>query len=502
MKHLSELDSWKALEKHAQSIHLETIQALWSESNVRHKEFSAIANTIHLDFSNQRVNHLTLKLLSDLANEHNLREKILAMINGAYVNQSEKKPALHTALRSFHDRPLFIDGHDIIPDILATLDEIRRISNQIRAGEWHGSTGKRIKAIVNIGMGGSDLGPRFCIKALADFITHDLSYHFISDADPNAFKNTVAMLDPETTLFIISSKSFKTKETLYNLKKAFSWLNALRFSDRHFIAVTANKVQAEQLGIKHILPIWDWVGGRYSLCSAINLITAIAIGFDPFSQFLAGANLMDLHFRDTPLTQNIPILLALLGIWNNNFLHTHNLLILTYAQQLEDFVPHIQQLDMESNGKSIDNQGRAVNYATGPIVWGGLGNRAQHSYYQLLCQGTHKIAVDLISINTFDHEMINKMCLAKKQILTNGVIESSNPNGYVPGNTPLNHLSLSECSPTSIGSLIALYEHKIFVQGVIWNINPFDQPGVESTKRINTTTSLHSKSNDETVTIS
>jgi len=231
------------------------------------------------------------------------------------------------------------------------------------------------------------------------------------------------------------------------------------------------------------LPIWEWVGGRYSACSAINLITAIAIGFEQFSEFLLGANKMDRHFQETPLQANLPVMLGLLGIWNTNFLSIQNLLILTYSTYLEYFVPYIQQLDMESNGKSIDNQGRSVNHNTSPIVWGGLGNRAQHSYYQLLCQGTHKVSLDFITLKTNEDQLIHEMCMTKKHVLTHGIIQENKPEGYIPGNTPLNHITLTNCSPASIGELIGLYEHKIYVQSVIWNINPFDQPGVESSKQ-------------------
>ena len=260
------------------------------------------------------------------------------------------------------------------------------------------------------------------------------------------------------------------------------WIGKQQHHAKHFIAVTAHPKKASQFGIQTVLPIWDWIGGRYSFCSAINLITAIAIGFEHFNQLLAGANSMDQHFKESDFSTNLPVLLALLGIWNNNFLHIHNLLILTYSERLEQFVPYIQQLDMESNGKSIDNTGKTVNHATGPIIWGGLGNQAQHSYYQLLCQGTHKVTADFISLSAFDGQIINKMCDAKINVLTAGVNDQENQNGYIPGNTPLNRIRINNYSPFSIGALVALYEHKIFVQSVIWNINPFDQPGVESAK--------------------
>lgn len=267
-------------------------------------------------------------------------------------------------------------------------------------------------------------------------------------------------------------------------QKALSWLNQEQPLNQHFIAVTANVEKAQEMGFKTILPIWEWVGGRYSFCSAINLISCIAIGFEHFSEILAGAYKMDMHFCNEPFAKNLPVLMALLGIWNINFLNINNLLVMTYSQDLQYFVPYLQQLDMESNGKSINRQGRTVDYATGPIIWGGLGNHAQHSYYQLLCQGTHKVAADLISVQTFDGKVINKICHAHKEVLTKGGNHGENPHSYIAGEMPINLLSLTEWSPKTLGSLISLYEHKVFVQGVIWNINSFDQPGVESSKEI------------------
>jgi glucose-6-phosphate isomerase len=327
------------------------------------------------------------------------------------------------------------------------------------------------------------LGPLFCIDALSDYVTDTLKFHFISEIDPNVFAKVTAKLNPETTLFIISSKSFTTPETLCHMENAFAWVNQNEHRDKHFIAVTANIKKAQEHGFHHILPIWDWVGGRYSSCSSINLITCIAIGFEQFSAMLTGANSMDNHFKKTKLSKNLPVLLALLGIWNINFLNNNNLLVLTYADDLKYFVSYLQQLDMESNGKSINKQGRWIDYNTGPIIWGGPGNQAQHSYYQLLCQGTHKISADLISIKTFDNEAINQMCLDHSKVLTKGSAEDENPHSYIPGEVSVNHISLTACTPETLGALIALYEHKIFVQGVVWNINSFDQPGVESSKK-------------------
>ncbi len=480
---LTELNSWIELKNHAESMRLITLNDLHQTNPCRQQQMTASAGGIHIDFTNQRVNNRTIELLIALANERHLPQKILDLIQGKCVNSSEQRPALHTALRAQETTPILVDGRDIIPDILQTRDKMRYISEQIRTGNWLGFSGKPIIDIVNIGIGGSDLGPRFCVQALTKYTATQLNYHFISDVDPDAFMNAVAKLQPETTLFIVASKSFTTKETLYNMQKAIDWLGKEHALGNHLIAVTASIESAQQYGIFHILPLWDWVGGRYSACSAINLITVIAIGFEQFTELLKGANHMDKHFSHAELNTNLPVLLALIGIWNTNFLFIHNLLILTYSKYLAYFVPYIQQLDMESNGKSIDNQGRAVNYNTAPIVWGGLGNQAQHSYYQLLCQGTHKVTLDLVTLKIHEGELIDDMYQIKKTVLAHGISEADNPNGYIPGNTPLNNISLTDCKPCSIGSLIALYEHKTYVQGVIWDINSFDQPGVESAKR-------------------
>ena len=479
MKPATKLDLWTSLSAHAHSLETRNF------TNIKYQKqpFNVFACNINIDYSNQCITPETLELLLALAHEAGLREKIDSMMRGDKVNVSENRPALHTALRASGDIPVLVDGKDVMHEVIQTRNTIQQISEQIRNKKWLGFTGKPITNIVNIGIGGSDLGPRFCLNAFAELASPDLTYHFISDVDPNGFKNAVATLQPENTLFIIASKSFTTQETLYNAKKAVAWIGDQDRVAKHCIAVTANIKKAHQFGIQTILPIWDWVGGRYSLCSAINLITAIALGYELFSEILSGAHSMDIHFQQADFKHNLPVIYALLGIWNNNFLHRQSLLILTYAQQLEQFVPYIQQLDMESNGKGIDNQGNKVNHSTGPLIWGGLGNQAQHSYYQLLCQGTHKVAADFITVNVFDGQLINDMCADKIRVLTSGINEQENPNGYIPGNLPLNHIRLNDCSPFTIGALISLYEHKIFTQSVIWNINPFDQPGVESAKR-------------------
>lgn len=483
MKQSSKASLWKSLDEHARSLSLYVSANLLQTSASERQQFNVSSCNIHLDYSHQHITPKTLELLFDLAHACGLQDKIKSLVQGDNVNISEKKPALHTALRASGDTPIMVSNHNVMPEIIATRKKMQKIVEQIRGKQWFGFSGKPITDIVNIGIGGSDLGPRFSLKALEEFSTEELGYHFISDADPSSFKNAVAKLIPDTTLFIISSKSFTTQETLYNAKKALEWIGPQHDHGKHFIAITADTKKAHQFGIDTVLPIWEWVGGRYSFCSAINLITAIAIGYEQFEQLLAGANSMDEHFQKTDFAINLPVLLALIGIWNNNFLHIYNLLIWTYSQLLTNFVPYIQQLDMESNGKSIDNQGRAINHASSPLVWGGMGNQAQHSYYQMLCQGTHKVTIDFISLDALAGQIINNICDAKIRVLTGGVNDQDNQNNYIPGQVPINHIRISKLSPFTIGALAALYEHKVFVQSVIWDINPFDQPGVESAKR-------------------
>ena len=473
MKPTTKAYLWDALQTHAKSSGL---------GPRKDPSFNAAACNIQIDYSNQHITHRTLELLHALAESVDLRQKIHGLMRGDTVNHSENRPALHTALRASGETPIWVEQCDVMPAIMNARHKIRDISERIRSNQWLGFTGRPVTDIVNIGIGGSDFGPRFCLSALAQYTSPHLKYHFISDIDPDGFKQTIKALQPETTLFIIASKSFTTQETLYNAKKAIAWVGGEHIAS-HFIAVTAQTKKAHSLGIETVLPIWDWIGGRYSLCSAINLITSIAIGFAAFEKLLSGANSMDNHFHDTAFPRNLPVILALLGVWNNNFLHRHNLLILTYSRYLEQFVPFIQQLDMESNGKCTDNQGVGVTHSTGPLIWGGLGNQAQHSYYQLLCQGTHRVAADFVTMNTLNGDLINELCTAKIRVLTTGVLAPENPIEHISPNLPLNHIQIKNNSPFTIGALIALYEHKIFVQSVIWNINPFDQPGVESAKR-------------------
>lgn len=480
MKQVIASPVWKKLIQQAQNLDIASqAQEAIDAQNMYYKKS---VGGIIFDYSRQRISPPVLELLIQLAHETGLPERIEALLTGQKVNVSENKAALHTALRSSSPEPLWSDGINIMTQVLNTREQIKHIADTIRNGLWTGFSGLPITDIVNVGMGGSDLGPRLCIHALHHYSADDLKYHFISDADPDSFKQVIRQINPQTALFIISSKSFKTKETLLNASKALKLYTETSAIDKHFIAVTASPSRALQMGIKTVLPIWDWVGGRYSLCSAVNLITAIAIGYDQFSELLAGANTIDRHLRQTDFKDNIPVLMGLLGIWNNNFLNIHNLLLLVYSSRLEYFIPYVQQLDMESNGKSIDMQGQLVNYATGPIIWGGLGNQAQHSYLQLLCQGTHQCAADFVTLQSNNDHILNSLCDYKMKVLSDGIQSVENPHACIPGKMPLNHISLVDCSPHTLGALVALYEHKVFVQSVIWNINPFDQPGVESAK--------------------
>ncbi len=484
MKSLTSCKAWNSLKEHAQAVcsmgFLDIERCRVTQAST---DYEVNACGVTLDYSKQRITSEGLLLLLELADSCALHEKINALIRGDIVNTSENRPALHTALRAPDTASLKIDGYDVMHDIVSTRGIIKTISHAVRDKMWCGYSGKAITDVVNIGMGGSDLGAKFCVQALKHFATSGLGFHFISDADPVTFRDTVASLNPETTLFIISSKSFTTEETLYNAQKAKAWIGKGIYSEEHFIAVTACPDKAKALSIKTILPIWDWVGGRYSSCSAMNLITAIAIGYDAFECFLQGAHAMDIHFHSTPFDINLPVLSGLMGVWNNNFLEAHTLLMLTYAQRLKYLVGYVQQLDMESNGKSVDKDHQFVQYATGPIIWGGDGNQAQHSYYQLLCQGTHKIATEFISVRQHQNPLITQFCEAKQEVLSKGMGLKKGMQTYIRGGIPVMHIQLEQCSPYELGALISFYEHKVYTQSVIWNINAFDQPGVEVSKK-------------------
>lgn len=462
---------------------LNTEALKWPFSALNSQPQSISTDHILLEFGAHSLNDVMHQSLINLALESQLKEKIDDLFLGKKVNVSEKRAALHVALRSLDETEFFYDGMNIMPKISDALDQMRLISNQIRSGTWLGYSAKPITDLVNIGIGGSHLGAAFSLHALSEHQHPALRYHFISDLDPHAFSQATKNLDPSTTVFIVSSKSFTSIETLENLKKAKEWLNQSQYLDQHFIAVTACAEKAYALGLNRVIPIWDWVGGRFSACSAINLITCIAIGYDLFKDLLFGAQSMDHHFRHTPFIKNLPVNLALLGIWANNFLNIRQLLVMSFGHRLDHLVPYLQQLDMESNGKSVDSLGHRLNYPTGPILWGGAGNQIQHSYYQLLAQGTHRIAAEFISVDSRDQHASQALCLAQKEVLSDHEA-LFHQDSFSPRPSLIHHLRLKDLSPRTMGSLISLYEHKIYVQSVIWRTNAFDQPGVDSSKNI------------------
>jgi glucose-6-phosphate isomerase len=376
-----------------------------------------------------------------------------------------------------------LDNITEFKQVLETRKNMQAIAKRIRQGEWLSSTNKPITDVVNVGIGGSDLGPRLCAEALIPYKNTSIRCHFISDADQFAFGQTLAQLNPETTLFLISSKSFTTEETLRNAKLAQDWINHPQALAKQFIAITAAQDKAKDYGFTNILDIGSWVVGRYSSCSAINLMTAIQIGYEGYLEFIEGAHAMDQHFLQTPWQDNLPTIMALIGIWNINFLHIPSHLLLIYDSRLRLIMDYVQQLDMESNGKSVNRQGQSIPYATGPIIWGGLGNQAHHSYYQHLAQGQHQVAIDFINVAEQNNQLLNQLCQGRKKVLHQGWQSSEGMKFAIKQQTAIAHLQLNQLSPRSLGALIALYEHKIFTQAWLWNINPFDQPGVESAKQ-------------------
>lgn len=428
-------------------------------------------DNITLNYRRQYLSPSIINALFELAEYQDLKNQITCLSQG---NLPYPDISFHTACRAPADSKVYYQGKNILPQVMATRERMYEITKDIREGRWLGYSGKPITDIVHLGIGGSILGPSFCLEVLADFISTNQNFYFISEVAPNIFEHTIKDLSPETTLFIVASKSFQTSEVLCNMNKAIAWIKPRKGFENHFIAVTANPDKARSYKFRHILDIGNWISGRFSTTSAINLITCIAIGAENFDKFLHGAYSLDQHFFKTSFEHNLPVLLALIGVWNNNFRNIHNHLILAYGQHLEKFVNFVQQLEMESNGKSVDLNQQVVEYATAPIVWGGSGDQAQHSYYQLIAQGTHQISMDLILDESYNQEMTNMVFFSLKESFN----QSEDPLSYT-----FNQIILKECNPTSVGELIALYEHKVFCQSVIWGINPFNQPGVEQCKR-------------------
>ena len=515
MASLQHSPAWQALQQHFEQIKDLHMRDLFSQDPQRFKNFSLHFGDILLDYSKNRLTQETLNLLCHLARERQLdgwREKLFS---GEKINHTEGRAVLHTALRNRSDKPVYIDGEDVTPEIRAMQTRMSEIVQAIRRREWRGITGQPITNVVNIGVGGSDLGPVMAYEALRPYAIHDLKMHFVSNVDESQIADTLEVIKPETTLFIVVSKSFTTQDTLVNARTARHWLvagssNPNKVLQHHMLAVTEKQAAAEGFGIpaSNILPMWDWVGGRYSLWSAVGLSVAIAVGMDYFEEMLAGAAAMDDHFCNTPLEANIPVILALLGVWYNNFFNIHTYAVLPYDQYLHRLPPYLRQQDMESNGKRITRDGVTVNYATGPTIFGKLGISGQHAFYQLMHQGTQIIPADILApVNRhYDipehHRLLLSNVFAQTEALMRGKtpaevevelqgegmsqeeIDLLLPYKVFPGNKPTNTILYSRLTPKTLGTLIAMYEHKVFVQGVIWDINSFDQWGVELGKQL------------------
>jgi len=480
----------------------------------RFTKFSRRLNTILFDFSKNLITDKTFSLLLDLARESKLEDAIRKMFSGDLINQTEHRAVLHTALRNISNSPVYVDGKDVMPDINAVLKQMKIFADKICTGNWLGYTGKPVKTIVNIGIGGSDLGPFMVTEALTPYKIPGITVHYVSNVDASQLVEVLKLVDPETTLFMIASKTFTTQETMTNAFSAREWFlkqaGDEKHVSRHFVAISTNEAGVQKFGIalENMFGFWDWVGGRYSLWSAIGLSIACSVGFDNFKELLTGAHETDMHFRDTPFEENIPVIMAVLGIWYNNFYGAQTVALLPYDQYLHAFPKYFQQGDMESNGKHVDRNGKDITYQTGPIIWGEAGTNGQHAFYQLIHQGTKMIPCDFIapaiSHNPLGkhHEYLLSNFFAQTEALMNGktndqVVQELRKNGTTEaeitalapfkefkGNKPTNSFLIQEITPRSLGSLIALYEHKIFVQGIIWNIFSFDQWGVELGKEL------------------
>jgi glucose-6-phosphate isomerase len=497
---LTQRPQWQALKKHHEKMGNTHLRDLFATDTDRGRTFTAQGAGIYLDYSKNRLTNETLTLLFELADAVDLRGRIEGMFRGEKINNTEHRSVLHTALRAPIDAEIMVDGVNLVPQVHGVLQNMASFAERVRSGEWKGATGLKIRHVVNIGIGGSDLGPHLCYDALRHYSDRDLQLHFVSNVDGTDIAECVRALNPAETLFIVASKTFTTQETMANARTARTWLVGLLGEDsvkNHFVAVSTNAAEVAKFGIDtaNMFGFWDWVGGRYSVDSAIGLSLMIAIGSEQFHEFLAGFRAMDEHFQSTPWRENLPVLMALTGLWYNNFFSAESIAILPYDQYLNLFPAYLQQLDMESNGKRVTRQGDAVEYQTGPIVWGQPGTNGQHAFYQLIHQGTKLIPCDFIgfakSLNPIGrhHDLLMSNFFAQTEALAFGKSpEELKDEGCKPeliphrtftGNRPTNTLLLDKLSPFSLGSLIALYEHKVFTQGVIWDVNSFDQWGVE-----------------------
>jgi glucose-6-phosphate isomerase len=514
MKSITELDEWKMLQKQWRQVEPLHIRELFAGDPNRFQKMSHSSCGILLDYSKNRATPETLDHLIRLAEAVDLPVWIDRMFQGDKINNTENRAVLHVALRNRSNRPILVDGEDVMPAVNGVLAQMEAFVARVRSGEWRGHTGKRISDVVNIGIGGSNLGPLMASEALRHYQSPELRVHFVSNVDGTHISETLKPLDPETTLFIIASKTFTTQETLSNAHAARSWclqaLGAEAAVASHFVAVSTNEEKVREFGIDsaNMFGFWDWVGGRYSLWSAIGLPIALAVGMERFYELLEGAHEMDEHFRHAPLDENLPVILALLGVWYANFAGAASHAILPYDQYLRYLPDYLQQADMESNGKGTTREGGNLDYTTGPIIWGSAGTDGQHAFYQLIHQGSQMIPCDfIVPIHSHNeladqHEKLLANCLAQTEALMKGKTEAEArteleqagtapervaellPHKVFPGNRPTNTLLLDRITPRRLGALIALYEHKIFVQGVIWRVNSFDQWGVELGKQL------------------
>lgn len=509
-----QLAAWKALEKHYQEVAPLQMRDLFRQDPKRFEKYSLRFNDILLDYSKNRITDQTMPLLRNLAKEANLSGWIEKMFTGQRINTTEDRAVLHVALRNRSNRPIMVDGKDVMPEVNGVLAHMREFSESIRNGSWKGYSGKPITDVVNIGIGGSDLGPVMATEALKPYGKKGLRVHFVSNVDGTQFVETVKELSPETTLFIVASKTFTTQETLTNAHSAKEWLLKSAKDNahvaKHFVALSTNEPEVSKFGIdrKNMFEFWDWVGGRYSLWSAIGLSIAVFIGMDNFEEMLTGGHLMDEHFRTTPLEKNLPATLGLIGLWYNNFFGSQTVAILPYDQYMHRFPAYFQQGDMESNGKSVTRDGQPCTWSTGPVIWGEPGTNGQHAFYQLIHQGTKLIPCDFLApIETQNplgehHTILLSNFFAQPEALMKGktadevraelkgsklsaeALDKLVPQKVFSGNRPTNSILFKKLDPRTLGSLIAMYEHKIFTQGIIWNINSFDQWGVELGKQL------------------
>jgi glucose-6-phosphate isomerase len=499
---LTDRPGWKALESHHQKIRELHLRQLFADDPKRGERLTTEAVGLFLDYSKNRVTDETLKLLLQLAEECGLRERIDAMFRGEKINITENRAVLHVALRAPKGTSIVVDGEDVVPQVHAVLDKMAEFSNRIRNGTWKGHTGKSIRNVINIGIGGSDLGPVMAYEALKHYSERALNFRFVSNVDGTDFAEAVHDLDPSETLFIISSKTFTTLETMTNAHSARDWsLKGLGGDEKavakHFVAVSTNAAKVSEFGIDtaNMFGFWDWVGGRYSMDSAIGLSTMLAVGPDNFRALLDGFHEMDEHFRTAPFEKNLPILLGLLALWYNDFFEAETVAVLPYEQYLKRFPAYLQQLTMESNGKHVTLEGTKVTYSTGPIYWGEPGTNGQHSFYQLIHQGTRLIPCDFIAfaetLNPLGrhHDMLLANVFAQTEALAfgktpeevkaEGTADWLVPHRVFEGNRPSNTILAQRLTPQILGKLIALYEHSVFTQGIVWNIDSFDQWGVE-----------------------